>query len=68
MRDPRRTSPHRECIPTDPNLWKPENFHAFLEYRRAELADTVNRFLDQLTDVDDTTAVDLAGLIESGLV
>ncbi len=33
-------------IPTDPELWRLENFQAFLEYRRAELAQMVNNFLD----------------------
>lgn len=35
-------------IPEDPNLWKIENYHAFLEKRRELLAQAANDFLDQL--------------------
>ena len=38
-------------IPVDPNLWKVENFRAFLEYRRAELARMVNVFLTEVVNV-----------------
>lgn len=33
-------------IPLDRDLWKLENFPAFLEYRRAQLARMINEFLD----------------------
>jgi len=35
-------------LPTDPELWKVENYHAFLDARRALLAESANDFLDQL--------------------
>lgn len=35
-------------IPTDPDLWKPENYPQFLEARRELLAKAANSFLDSL--------------------
>jgi hypothetical protein len=44
------------CIPLDPELWKVENYRAFLEYRRAALAKAINEFIggrmDQTINVD----------------
>src|SRR5204863_6174340 len=54
----------RQGIPTSPELWAPENFTAFLEYRRAELAKMVNEFLDQITSSGGAT-IDLASLLEA---
>jgi hypothetical protein len=51
----------RQAIPTTPELWLPENFPKFLEYRRAELAEAVNTFLDQIVEA----AVDLGSLLEA---
>jgi len=36
------------CIPTDPELWKPEKFLEFCEERRILLAKTINSYLRQL--------------------
>jgi hypothetical protein len=55
----------KQCIPTTPDLWKPERFLDFLEYRRAELADAVNQFLDQVTAATSAVPVDLTGLINA---
>ncbi len=54
----------RQGIPTSPELWAPENFAAFLEYRRAELARMVNEFLDQITS-SGGASIDLASLLEA---
>ena len=35
-------------IPTDPELWKIENYYTFLDRRRELLADAANEFLDSL--------------------
>lgn len=37
-----------QWIPEDPNLWKVEKYHEFLEARRNLLADAANKFLDDL--------------------
>jgi hypothetical protein len=37
-----------QWIPMDPELWKGENYLAFLEARRALLAEATNRFLEEL--------------------
>jgi predicted HTH transcriptional regulator len=55
----------KQGIPTEPELWKPENFHRFLEYRRAELADAVNTFLDEISHAKDEETVDLSSLLEA---
>ncbi|MFD3330227.1 DUF262 domain-containing protein [Streptomyces sp. NPDC058701] len=39
-----------QWIPTDRELWRTENYPAFLEARRVLLADAANRFLDALHD------------------
>lgn len=53
-------------IPLDPDLWQLENFRAFLEYRRAELARMVNEFLDGIIERGSQGASDVAGLIDEG--
>ncbi|HXK40092.1 MAG TPA: hypothetical protein VJ837_04640, partial [Candidatus Paceibacterota bacterium] len=44
------------CVPLDPDLWKTDNYRAFLEYRRAELARAINEFIggefDQPVSID----------------
>jgi hypothetical protein len=55
----------RQGIPTTPELWKAENFPQFLDYRRAELAQMVNAFLDQIVTVGGEAAVDLTSLLEA---
>jgi hypothetical protein len=55
----------KQGIPTTPELWKPEHFPEFLEYRRAELAAAVNRFLDQVVEGGGDATIDLASLIEA---
>jgi hypothetical protein len=55
----------RQGIPTTPELWKPESFAQFLEYRRAELAQMVNAFLDQIVAAGGEAAVDLTSLLEA---
>src|SRR5690606_11064930 len=37
-----------QWIPSDPELWKIENYPAFLEARKKLLADAANAFLDEL--------------------
>jgi hypothetical protein len=56
----------RQGIPTTPELWNPENFPKFLEYRRAELAQMVNAFLDQIVATGGEAAIDLESLLEAG--
>jgi hypothetical protein len=56
----------RQGIPTDPELWQTGNFHKFLEYRRAELAQMVNHFLDEIIESGGDVALDLASLLEAG--
>ena len=41
-----------QWIPTDPELWKIENYHAFMEERKALLADEANRRLEELLHGD----------------
>ncbi len=53
-------------IPTDPELWQLENFQAFLEYRRAELAQMVNNFLDGVVQEGSRRASDITDLVNAG--
>ena len=53
-------------IPTDPELWRLENFQAFLEYRRAELAQMVNNFLDGVVQEGSRRASDITDLVSTG--
>jgi len=41
-----------QWIPSDPELWKIENYHAFLEERKTLLADEANRRLEELLHGD----------------
>lgn len=43
-----------QWIPTDPDLWKLENYGRFLEARKTLLADAANRFMVELLGGDDT--------------
>jgi hypothetical protein len=52
------------CVPLDPELWKMENYRAFLEYRRAELARTINEFI--AGEMDQVVTVDIDGLVARG--
>ena len=59
-RDPAEYLPHYEkrtpgavtshWIPTDPRLWKIENYREFLAARRALLADAANEFMEKLAN------------------
>jgi len=53
-------------IPIDTELWKLDNFQAFLEYRRAELAKIVNDFLDGVVHEGGRRASDIADLLGDG--
>jgi len=53
-------------ISLDPELWKLENFHKFLEYRRAELARMVNDFLDRIVEGGGRGMNDIADLVTEG--
>ncbi|MRR11882.1 DUF262 domain-containing protein, partial [bacterium] len=52
------------CIPRDPELWKLENYRAFLEYRRAALARIINDFIEK--DAGIPNHVDVEALIGNG--
>lgn len=52
------------CIPLDPELWKLENYRAFLEYRRAALARIINDFIEK--DAGIPNHVDVEALIGNG--
>lgn len=53
-------------IPLDTELWRLENFPAFLEYRRAELAQMVNNFLDGVIQEGSRRASDISSLVSEG--
>ncbi len=53
-------------IPIDTELWKLDNFQAFLEYRRAELAQIVNDFLDDVVQEGGRRTSNIADLISDG--
>ena len=53
-------------IPIDTELWKLDNFQAFLEYRRAELAKIVNDFLDGVVQEGGRRTSDIADLVSDG--
>lgn len=56
-----------QCIPTDKELWKLENFEMFLEHRRAILANELNEFLYNITETtDDNVETDLLDMIMEG--
>lgn len=45
-----------QCIPEDPELWRIENYEAFLEARRETLASHIDRFLTTITHTEETRA------------
>ena len=53
-------------IPLNTELWRLENFQAFLEYRRSELARMVNDFLDRVIQEGGRSASDIASLVGEG--
>lgn len=57
-----------QCIPEDPELWKVENFHKFLEARRSILASELNDYLNNISIGFSkvSTTVDLLDMISSG--
>ncbi|TPV34071.1 DUF262 domain-containing protein [Paucihalobacter ruber] len=57
-----------QCIPEDPELWKVENFHSFLEARRKILAGELNEYLNNISIGFSkvSTTVDLLDMIASG--
>lgn len=57
-----------QCIPEDPELWKVENFHKFLEARRNILASELNEYLNNISVGFSkvSTTVDLLDMIASG--
>jgi hypothetical protein len=52
------------CVPLDEEMWKTENYRAFLERRRAELAKAINEFIQGKTD--EAVTIDVDGLIAGG--
>jgi hypothetical protein len=52
------------CVPLEPSLWKVENYRAFIDYRRAELAKAINDFISGQTD--DAVTIDVDGLLAGG--
>jgi hypothetical protein len=52
------------CVPLDPDLWKTDNYRAFLEYRRAELARAINEFIGG--EFDQPVSIDIEGLLAQG--
>jgi hypothetical protein len=52
-------------VPIDTALWQLENFQAFLEYRRAELAQMVNDFLNEVVREGGRHS-DIPGLVSEG--
>jgi hypothetical protein len=52
------------CIPLEPELWKVENYPAFLEYRRTALARLINEFIAR--DEALPGVVDLESLLAEG--
>jgi len=53
-------------VPVDPDLWRPGNFRAFLEFRRGELARIVNDFIDGVARDGRRDPVEIATVIASG--
>ena len=35
-----------QCVPTDSTLWATDQFRSFLQWRRAELANRMNAFIN----------------------
>ena len=56
-----------QCVPDEPDLWKIENYEAFLACRRKTLAAELNAFLGGFADMgQSTTAASLDDLIAEG--
>ena len=56
-----------QSIPTEPTLWKIENFQDFLVERRKILAKQLNQFLDSFSKTEKTTsAISIETLIDKG--
>jgi hypothetical protein len=52
------------CVPLNAELWKTDNYRAFLEQRRIELATAINEFIAGKTD--EAVTMDVDGLIAGG--
>jgi len=52
------------CVPLDPDFWKTDNYRAFLEYRRAELAKAINEFIGG--EFDQAISTDIDTLLAQG--
>lgn len=55
----------RQGIPTNSELWRTDQFLKFLEYRRAELADVINQFLDAASAGNADASIDLQSLLQT---
>ena len=56
-----------QSIPDDPELWKLENFEEFLETRRKILANQLNEFLQNITEMEkEEVVMDLHEIIATG--
>lgn len=56
-----------QCVPEDPALWEIENYEAFLQTRRAKLAEDLNAFLTGITETKPTEApITLEEMIADG--
>lgn len=56
-----------QSVPNEPDLWKIENYEAFLAARRKMLADELNTFLGSIADTGETTsAASLEDMIVEG--
>lgn len=53
-------------IPENPNLWKVENYEAFLRQRRRLIADAINDYMTELLVQKPTDGPDVTALIEEG--
>jgi hypothetical protein len=57
----------KQCIPDDPELWKIQNFEAFLDERRSILAGELNGFLRGLTEAKPVMGrLSIEDMIEEG--
>jgi hypothetical protein len=53
-------------IPENPNLWKVENYEAFLSQRRRLIAEAINDYMTKLLVEKSTDGPDVTALIEEG--
>lgn len=49
----------KQFIPSDENLWEPENYQDFLEQRRVWISDEINKFLNNLKNNESSEKVEL---------